>query len=454
MNAVGESRNAERSLWLVAPLKALVTKLDQSENIELSLANLAYLAGGIELADGSLESSLESLNVSRRIASAAHAANPSSEEAIIALTNSLNLLSNFYVKRRQHGDIELADSLRIQSRKLTNQFYWRSPHLLKSFWRYLSGLPRKIAEDLEKTDTASRFEFDQKWHDRHCTMSFEFLRKSEFYRNRGLRRDHNKSKRMLRKGLKHAKIAMKHVPESEDALGLAAKAFGALCAYSVEANDLKQAIKHGKESLKLNQQRSKNNPSGREIESDVARSMLFLGSAYLRQSDFSDRMVGLGYLENSEEIRRKLYLCNKDSLLAARELTETLIEIASFFKEMNGEVSLKKAETFLREALEISRSKYERNSNSAEAAQDVAVVCVKLGDFLRQRDNGDDIEEAHALYVEGAKVSYPASLAAWPREGREKEDYEMCRRRASLAYDIKTKREYEKRWADRGDESG
>ena len=109
--------------------------------------------------------------------------------------------------------------------------------------------------------------------------------------------------------------------------------------------------------------------------------------------------------ERGLELREGLLKRNPDSAQAARDVSVSLNKLGDFLAQRGQPGDAEQALKHYERGLELSEGLLKRNPDSAQAARDVSVSLNKLGDFLAQRGQPGDAERALKHYERGLELS-------------------------------------------------
>jgi tetratricopeptide (TPR) repeat protein len=348
------------------------------------LGDFYLLRGQAGDAERVLQSYEESLAIARRLATD----NTDSAEAARDLSVSLNKLGDFYLQRGQAGDAERA---------------------LQSYEEDLA-IPRRLAIDNPDSAEAAR---DQ---------SVSLNKLGDFYRQRGQAGDAERALQSYEEDLAIARRLAIDNPDSAEAardLSVSLNKTGDFYRQRGQAGDAERALQRYEESLGIARRLATDNPGSAQAARDLSVSLNKLGDYYLQRGQAGDAGRALQCYEESLDTRRRLATDNPGSAQAARDLGASLDRFGDFYLQRGQAGDAERALERYEECLAIARRLATDNPDSAEAARDLSVSLVRMGEFHAQAGNGPAAAaawaEAFAIldgFVTAGRPMDPAMIAA------------------------------------------
>jgi tetratricopeptide (TPR) repeat protein len=158
--------------------------------------------------------------------------------------------------------------------------------------------------------------------------------------------------------------------------------------------DSEQALRHFTRCLEIDERLRKQNPDSAQAARDVSVSLEKLGDFLAERGQPGDAEKALQHLTRSLEIREALQKQNPDSAQAARDVYVGLDSLGNFLAQRGQPGDADQALRHFTRELEISESLQKQNPDSAQAARDVSVSLDKLGEFVAHRGQPGDAEVA------------------------------------------------------------
>ena len=300
--------------------------------------------------------------------------NPDSAQAARDVSVSLNKLGDFLAQRGQPGDAEQA--LRHYTRSL------------------------EIREALQKRNP------DSAQAARDVSVSLDRL--GDFLAQRGQPGDAEQALRHYTRGLEIREGLQKRNPDSAQAardVSVSLNKLGDFLAQRGQPGDAEQALRHYTRGLEISEALQKRNPDSAQAARDVSVSLNKLGDFLAQRGQPGDAEQALRHYTRGLEISEGLQKRNPDSAQAARDVSVSLNKLGDFLAQRGQPGDAEQALRHYTRSLEIREGLQKRNPDSAQAARDVSVSLDRLGDFLAQRGQPGDAEQALRHYTRSLEIS-------------------------------------------------
>lgn len=174
---------------------------------------------------------------------------------------------------------------------------------------------------------------------------------------------------------------------------------GELLVLRGQPGDLEKALEHVTRSFEVSDGLFKKHPESAEFARDTAVSLDRLGSLLVKRNADGDRDKALAHFTRALDITETAYKLKPDSAEAARDLALSLERMASFLRARGDEKDRAAIRSQLLRSLELRESVSKKNPTSNSASLDLSVSLEKLGDFLFEQGNPDEIETIKGHYV-------------------------------------------------------
>ena len=167
---------------------------------------------------------------------------------------------------------------------------------------------------------------------------------------------------------------------------------------------------------RLMQQILDERPESGQAVRDVSVSLNKLGDFLAGRSKPEDSEAALGHYERSVEMRERLLAVNPESRQAARDVAVSLIKLGDFLARRGKPGTEEAALRHYERSLELSERLLAASPESGQAARDVSVSVERLGDFLARRGRPGDADAAMGYYTRILEVG-ERLLGANPESG-------------------------------------
>ena len=167
-----------------------------------------------------------------------------------------------------------------------------------------------------------------------------------------------------------------------------------------QAGDAERALACYEEDLGIARRLAADNPGSAEAARDLSVSLNKLGDFWLRRGQAGDAERALACYEESLGTRRRLAADNPGSAQAARDLSVSLNKLGDFWLRRGQAGDAERALGVYEECAATMRRLAADNPGSAQAARDLSVSLDRLGDFWLGRGQAGDAERALACYEE------------------------------------------------------
>ena len=150
---------------------------------------------------------------------------------------------------------------------------------------------------------------------------------------------------------------------------------------------------------RLMQQILDESPESGQAVRDVSVSLNKLGDFLAGRSKPGDSEAALGHYARSLELSERLLAVNPESRQAARDVAVSLIKLGDFLARRGKPGDEEAALRHYERSLELSERLLAASPESGQAARDVSVSVERLGDFLARRGRPGDAEAALGYYA-------------------------------------------------------
>ena len=171
-----------------------------------------------------------------------------------------------------------------------------------------------------------------------------------------------------------------------------------------KAGDAEQALAHYQRRLEISERLLAANPESVQAARDVAVSFNHLGDFLASRSKAGDAEQALAHYQRDLEISERLLGTNPESAQAERDVSFSLEQMGDFLTNRGQVGDVEQALAHYQRSLEIRERLFEANPESAQAARDVSFSLERLGDFLTRRGKAGDADQALAHYQRGLEI--------------------------------------------------
>jgi len=171
-----------------------------------------------------------------------------------------------------------------------------------------------------------------------------------------------------------------------------------------QAGDGEKALENYQRSLEVCERLLEQNPQSAQAARDVSVSLIKVGDFLSRRGQAGDGEKALENYQRSLEVCERLLEQNPQSAEAARDVSVSLNKVGDFLSRRGQAGDGEKALENYQLSLEVCERLLEQNPQSAQAARDVSVSLIKVGDFLSRRGQAGDGEKALENYQRGLEV--------------------------------------------------
>ncbi len=165
-----------------------------------------------------------------------------------------------------------------------------------------------------------------------------------------------------------------------------------------QPGDAETALSHVERSLEIREKLLTANPDSTQAARDVAVSATRLGIFIVHLGQAGDAEKAFPHYQRSLEIREKLLITNPDSAEASRDVSGSLVNLGNFLADRGQPGDAEQALAHYQRSLEIREKLRTAYPNDDQVARDVSVSLNKLGDFLADRGLPGDAEQTLAHY--------------------------------------------------------
>ncbi len=241
---------------------------------------------------------------------------------------------------------------------------------------------------------------------RDVSVSLERL--GGFLAHRGQPGDAEEALRHFTRCLEIREGLLKRNPDSAQAasdVSLSVKDLGDFLAQRGQLGDAEQGLRHYARSLEISEGLLKRNPDSAQAAHGVSVSLEMFGDLLAQRGQPGDAEEALRHFTRCLEIRDGLLKRNPDSAQAARGVSFSLDRLGNFLAQRGQPGDAEEAVRHYARCLEISEGLLKHDPDSARAAHDVFVSLDKVGDFLAQRGQPGDAEPALRHFTRGLEIS-------------------------------------------------
>ncbi|MBO3707995.1 MAG: SEL1-like repeat protein [Candidatus Accumulibacter sp.] len=401
-----------------------------ARDVSVSLTNLADFLASRGL-PGDAEEALGHYRRSLEFCERLLVANPESAQAARDVSVSLNKLADFLASRGLPGDAEAALGHYRRSLEVGERLLVANPESalaardvlvsLIQLGGFLAsrGLPgdaeaalghyRRSLELGERLLVANP-ESAQAARD----VSVSLIRLGGFLASRGLPGDAEAALGHYRRSLELGEPLLVANPESAQAardVSVSLERLADFLASRGLPGDAEESVGHYRRSLKLCERLLVANPQSAQAARDASVRLTKLADFLARRGLPGDAEEAFGHYRRSLELRERLLVANPESALAARDVSGSLERLGRFLASRGLPGDAEEALGHYRRSLEVGERLLVANPESAQAARDVLVSFIQLGDFLASRGLPGDAEEALGHYRRSLEVGERLLLA-------------------------------------------
>jgi tetratricopeptide (TPR) repeat protein len=194
-------------------------------------------------------------------------------------------------------------------------------------------------------------------------------------------------------------------PASQRVFSVACNQLGDLLVKRGSPGDSEQALRHFTRCLEIDEGLRKQNPDSALAARDVYVGLERLGNFLALRGQPGDAENALRYLTRSLELAEALQKQNPDSALAARDLAMSLNKLGAFLAQRGQPGDAEEALQHFTRCFEICEALQKQNPDSAQAARDLSVSLNSLANFLAQRGQPGDAENALRQFTREFEIS-------------------------------------------------
>ncbi len=199
------------------------------------------------------------------------------------------------------------------------------------------------------------------------------------------------------------------------------------------AGDAERALEHYQQSLATDEAILAANPGSADAARDVSVSQNKLGDYYLRRGAEGDAERALEHYQQSLATREVILVANPGSAQAARDVSVSQSKLGDYYLRRGAEGDAELALEHYQQSLTTREVILAANPGSAEAARDVSVLQIKLGDYYLQRGAEGDAERALEHYQQSLATD-EVILAANPGSAQAARDVSVSQDRLGDYY--------------------
>ena len=157
----------------------------------------------------------------------------------------------------------------------------------------------------------------------------------------------------------------------------------------------------------------------------IACALFELGESLVTRGQSGDAEQALGYFERALQIREDLLVADPQSAQAGRDVSVSLNKLGDFLAQRSQSGDAEQALGYFERGLQIGEGLLMANPQSAQAGRDVSVSLNKLGDFLAQRGQSGDAEQTLRYFERALKIREDL-LVADPQSAQAGRDVSVC----------------------------
>ena len=184
--------------------------------------------------------------------------------------------------------------------------------------------------------------------------------------------------------------------------------FGFLCmevgTLELEAGQLATSEKFLFRAVQILRVLQADTPQSEEAAREFSIALNKLGNFLVMRGSTGDADLALRSMDESLKICRRLHKNNPDSAQAARDLSIALVNLGEFQMTRRSTGDAEQALRCLEESLEILRRLHKNNPDSAQAASDIVFTLNKLGEFHMNRGGTGDADQALSYLEESLEI--------------------------------------------------
>ena len=240
-----------------------------------------------------------------------------------------------------------------------------------------------------------------------------------FLEERGQRGDAELQLSLLERNQRLMQQILDERPESGQAVrdvSVSLNKLGDFLAGRSKPGDSEAALGHYERSVEMRERLLAVNPESGQAARDVAVSLIKLGDFLARRGQSGDSEATLGHYARSLELSERLLAVNPESRQAARDVAVSLIKLGDFLARRGKPGDEEAALRHYERSLELSERLLAASPESGQAARDVSVSVERLGDFLARRGRPGDADAALGYYARILEVG-ERLLGANPESG-------------------------------------
>jgi tetratricopeptide (TPR) repeat protein len=373
---------------------------------------------------GSLQSALADAELLSDLAVRLNSDGPSTPQRQRTLLAAWNQLGDLLMLRGRPGDAEMALNDYRRSLELAEALLKRSPDSEKAARDVsvaLLGLGYFLAARAQPGDTeqalnhyARSLEIHENLLKRNPSsaeaardLMASLNRLGVFLAQRGQPGDADQALKHYTRGLEMAEDLLKRNPDSAQAARDAwrsSSSLGDFLAQRGQPGDADQALKHYVRDVEICEDLLKRNPDSPQAARDVSASLATLGDFLARRRYQGDTEQALKHFTRSVKISEDSLRRNPDSARDVRAAAISLGMLGDFLVRRGQLGDAEEALKFFTRCLEVNQGLLKRNPDSAQAARDVSVSLMKLGDSFNQRGQPGDAERALEHYTRSLDI--------------------------------------------------
>lgn len=178
------------------------------------------------------------------------------------------------------------------------------------------------------------------------------------------------------------------------------------------SGDAQQAFLHYRRSLEICERLCPNDRCDDQTARDLSISLNKLAGFLAERRQPGDTDQALIYYGRDLDISERLLAANADSVQAARDLSLSLSQLGDFLAARGLPGDAKQSLAHYERSLQMRQDLLADNAGNGQAARDVAISLVKLGDFLAARGAAGDTEQALEYYRQNLEISEDLLIAS------------------------------------------
>jgi tetratricopeptide (TPR) repeat protein len=232
-------------------------------------------------------------------------------------------------------------------------------------------------------------------------VSLSLNRLGDFLAHRGQQGDAEKALTHFQRSVELCERLLQDDPESGRAardVSVSVESLGDFLVGRGQQGDAEKALAHYQRTNELRERLLQDNPHSDQAARDLSASLIKLGDFLVGRGHRGDAEKALVHYQRSNELLEGLLRDNPQSVEAARDVSVSLIKLGDFLAHRGQQGDSEKALAHFQRSLELLERLLRDNSQSGRAARDVSVSLDRLGDFLAGRGQQGDAENALAHY--------------------------------------------------------